>query len=267
MKLLLWLVCLSLVFVVVPAYSKADTPAQTAKAVSDWCEIEYPTAVVAGDKLEVKITPKGIGTAPTKLAVDLDWMKKDGNFGGVIKAGPRRDAAGGKAEQYTFTVENKEELGGVIIVTYLSPDGSWDSRTKLAQTPTIPATVAAPKAEASAPAKLVKATCDWCEMEYMPTVAAGSKLDIKITPKGLGEAPGKLAVDLHWKKKDGSFGGVMNVGPRRDPVNGKAEQYTLVVENKPDLAGVIVVLYLSSDGTWDNRTKSAQTPTITATTH
>ncbi len=104
---------------------------------TDWCTIETPPQATSGQKIEVKVTLKA-GVEPAKLAVDLQWMKKDGTYGGFLSWIPRQNAKVGVVCTFKFSPRLRTEMGTIAPGVYLSPDGDFSKRTKSANGKAIP---------------------------------------------------------------------------------------------------------------------------------
>ncbi|HYW80008.1 MAG TPA: LamG domain-containing protein, partial [Thermoguttaceae bacterium] len=68
-----------------------------------------------------------------KLHADLNWMKKSGAFGGGNSwGGPPRDIKGPGPYVFTFTPQEKPDLGRLVLTVYLSTTGEWKDHTLIA---------------------------------------------------------------------------------------------------------------------------------------
>jgi hypothetical protein len=94
----------------------------------DWCVIAGPKEVTVGHAFEITVQVKDVKTK-TKLAVDMYWMKPDGNFGGFLIFGPRQDIEKPGTETFSFTVPPHAKMGSVYAGAFLAPDGDFDHKT------------------------------------------------------------------------------------------------------------------------------------------
>lgn len=94
---------------------------------------------------------------------------------------------------------------------------------------------------------------DWCTLATPDKAEMDKPFDVVVT-LGADVPKAKLAVDLHWMKKDGSFGGMLGWVPRRDVAGGE----TVTISHRPDLkeemGSVSALAYLSPDGDYATRT-------------
>jgi hypothetical protein len=105
--------------------------------------------------------------------------------------------------------------------------------------------------------------CGWCVISCPGPVATGVSFEVKIDLRGLaGKA--KLAVDLHYLKQDGSFGGMLAWGGGGKDVDrdGPQTRRFTIATLKEDLGTFHAYAFLSPDGEWRNRTKEATGPSL-----
>lgn len=96
--------------------------------VADWCTITVPENAKIGDTVEVKVSLKNVKT-PAKISCDLHLLKDDGSWGGFwVGCTPQNVTADGTFS-FKFTLTAKEGAAGVTAVIYLSPDGTWTTKT------------------------------------------------------------------------------------------------------------------------------------------
>ena len=122
------LLCSSLLLITLVGICPArDT--QT-KALDDWATVTAPTEYAPNKPFDVKVKLHG-KTAATKLCVDFNYMKKDGQFGGYLQwVGTRKDVAGNEELTFTYSITAmKPDLGSALLTVFLSEDGGWTKRT------------------------------------------------------------------------------------------------------------------------------------------
>jgi len=238
----------------------AAQSAPTAKTTSDWADIEYVRSADPNAPLEVKLTYKG--SEPGKLAVDLYWMKSDGNFGGMLRYGQRKDAIPGRTEIFRFTPGTKPDMASFHALAFLSPDGNWNNRQKeiRGHDVSLAAAPAASSASGASATGTVKQTEAWAELVYPDSAAIDAPFTVKLTYKD--NAPGMLAVDLYWMRADGSFGGMLRYGPRKAAQPGQTQDFNFTIPAKDGMASVQVTAFLSPDGDWNNRQKEIRGPSV-----
>lgn len=110
-------------------------------------------------------------------------------------------------------------------------------------------------------AQTVSKDCGWCVITSPNVVAPGEPFDVTVDVKGIA-AKTKLAIDLHYRKKDGSFGGFFawGGGARDVAADGPVTCRFKFDDIKDDLGAVFVATYLSPTGDWAAKTKDATGP-------
>ena len=124
-----WLSTASLLLIC--AFASAENASQTVtESIEDWLKVTHPVELTPGVPFDVEIEVLKLD-APTKLGVDLNYMKQDGKFGGMLKWGgtPRDIAAPGKMV-WSLKFTAKPGMSDALISVCLSPDGEWNNRTK-----------------------------------------------------------------------------------------------------------------------------------------
>ncbi|OGV40886.1 MAG: hypothetical protein A2X48_23160 [Lentisphaerae bacterium GWF2_49_21] len=98
--------------------------------IETWCNVTCPSEISDSKQFEVQVDLKGIASA-TKVQANLMYIKSDGKFGGMLKVGKAFDApAGDSTHKFSYKFAAKADAGEGIIAVFLSPDGSWDKKTK-----------------------------------------------------------------------------------------------------------------------------------------
>jgi hypothetical protein len=99
--------------------------------LEDWGRMTVPDTYQTGVEFPVKVEILKLNE-PTRLVMTANWKKTTGQFGGFLQTlGVERDVT--QPESYTFNVTIKKTnpgLGCAVLTVYLSPDGSWKSKTK-----------------------------------------------------------------------------------------------------------------------------------------
>jgi hypothetical protein len=111
--------------------------------LADWCTITYPAEVVVNQDMKVRVQYSGI-QEETSLVVDLHWNKKSGErVGYLTTAGYSPRISGEGICDFTLEVADREDIGFVIIVIYLTPTGRWKDTEKAAHSKPIPVVASA----------------------------------------------------------------------------------------------------------------------------
>lgn len=157
---------------------------------TDWCTIETPATASPGTPIEIKVTLK-TGVEPAKLAADLHWMKKNGMFGGMLSWTPRKDARNGGVFAFKHSPKLTDEMGSISPLVFLSPDGDFKNKTKLAHGKNIlvamdPATAATMAAAAARHARPDTVTFKRSMLQIVPPAGAygpGDEFDLTVAYK------------------------------------------------------------------------------------
>jgi hypothetical protein len=103
---------------------------------------------------------------------------------------------------------------------------------------------------------------DWCSVDQPAEAKLGQPVEIKVQLHGV--KPGtKVNLDLHWRKKDGKYGG-MNIwgGPAQDVKEDGLHTFRAKPANKPDIAAVHALIYLTPSGEYKDLTQKITSPDI-----
>lgn len=101
----------------------------------DWIEFHGPDNVTPGKAIEVRLDIGSLDEAsPQKLRADLHWVATNGRFGGVnARGGKARDLTNSRSHVIRFTPKDHPRLGYFTVTAWLSPDGEWANRTRVAR--------------------------------------------------------------------------------------------------------------------------------------
>jgi len=109
-----------------------------------WCKVTAPEKATAGGPFPVTVEYSGIEPR-SLLCVDLHWQKTDGSYGGFLAwGGPYPEVAGNGRHTFSFRIAAQEGLGAISVLVFLSPDGSFDKRTKETRGQAVPVSGEAP---------------------------------------------------------------------------------------------------------------------------
>jgi hypothetical protein len=98
----------------------------------NWVTVTYPKAITLGQSCEVRLLLHDV-TDGLKLHADLNWSKKNGEFGGTNTwGGPPKDVKGAGPYTFTFVPQDKPDLGSFVLTVYLSTTGEWKDKTLMA---------------------------------------------------------------------------------------------------------------------------------------
>ena len=103
--------------------------------------------------------------------------------------------------------------------------------------------------------------CGWCVITCPKVVTTAVPFEVKVDLKEL-PGPTKLNIDLHCRKKDGSYGGFFAWGGGGKDVDkaGPQTKTFTVTSLKDDLGTINVSAFLSPDGQWGSMTTNAAGP-------
>lgn len=248
------------VIVVALLVMSAIAAAQTKTSSTSWCDVEYPAVAVLGDTFEVKVTPGDV-PAGMKIAVDLHWSSRDQSQGGFLMHTERQEAVSGKACVFRFNLPVRDGIGAIRPIVFLTPDGSFESRTEMYAVPAVSVGTRQQREAAGNAAATRKASANWCEVEYPAVAVPGDTIEIKVTPREVqGEM--KLAVDLHWSSKDQAAGGFLAYAERQPAQSGKPRVFHFRIAERENLGFVRPIVFLTPDGSFDNRTEQFNVPPI-----
>jgi hypothetical protein len=94
--------------------------------------------VTAGQSISVKVHYRGIEER-TRLVANLHWNKKNRQrVGYLVSAGSSPMIVGEGVHEFELPVSEKEGIGFISVVVYLSPTGKWNDRTRAVHTGLIP---------------------------------------------------------------------------------------------------------------------------------
>jgi len=103
-----------------------------------WLTVEAPAAAAVGQPLEIRVTLKKSVQA-TQIVCTLHRAGSDRKLREhVASSGPAREAGGGGTYLFRFEVPELSNMSFVSAVIYLSSTGSWQDRTRAANTRLIP---------------------------------------------------------------------------------------------------------------------------------
>ena len=106
-------------------------------------------------------------------------------------------------------------------------------------------------------------TADWCKITCPTSVQVGETFAVSLELLGAVDGALKLQPDLHWMKKDGTFGGTYAWGGKSRDI-GATRQFKVQFKAtaKENLGSIMLNVFLSPDGNWAHRVKNAVGPKI-----
>jgi hypothetical protein len=106
--------------------------------LAGWCTVTYPAEVTVDQDITVKVHYSGIQDE-TYLVVDLHWNKRSMEWVGYLSsAGESPRIKGEGSHEFSLEVTDREDIGFISVVIYLSPTGQWKDVKKAAHTGLIP---------------------------------------------------------------------------------------------------------------------------------
>ncbi len=105
---------------------------------------------------------------------------------------------------------------------------------------------------------------DWCTITYPAKAKIGTPLPVKVQITGIDQDC-KLNMDVHFFKKDGSFGGFYAWGGDGREVKANVAtnyDYKFNIVGKENLDSITLLIYTSESGGWDNKIKDVRSAPI-----
>ncbi len=100
-----------------------------------WASATVPTAMQPGKPCRVQVTLLGVKDG-MKLSADLHWSKQNGAFGGTnVWGGPPQDVKGPGPYTFTYTPQDRPDLGSFVVTVFVTPDGNFANHTLMATAP------------------------------------------------------------------------------------------------------------------------------------
>jgi hypothetical protein len=119
-----------------------------------WIVVEAPGTAVVGQKFEVRATLDESVEA-TQISCTLHRANAEKReWGYLASSGPPREAVGGSAHSFVFTVPERAETAYVFALVYLSPTGKWQEGTRAVSTALIPVGMDGPGVRGLRPEKV-----------------------------------------------------------------------------------------------------------------
>lgn len=105
--------------------------------VEDWVSIEAPATAKVGEVVTIKLKLTGID-AGMKVSCHLHYRKTDGSYAGVNKAVAAKTVPESGEVVFEIKPNAKPDLATLIPSIFVSPDGTWKSRTHKTNAAEIP---------------------------------------------------------------------------------------------------------------------------------
>ncbi len=123
----------------------AEIPMREGK---EWCSIRLLQPPKPGEKVVLSVRYQ-LGEEKGRLACDLHWHDREGKPRGFLAASTRKapEVTGSGEEIFEITLPEREDMRGFLAVVYLSPDGSFKGRSRLASTQLVRLEPVLPQAE------------------------------------------------------------------------------------------------------------------------
>ncbi|MDY6935194.1 MAG: hypothetical protein SVZ03_13350 [Spirochaetota bacterium] len=103
---------------------------------------------------------------------------------------------------------------------------------------------------------------EWCAISMPQQIIIGQDIDLIINYNGVNENT-FLCVDMHWANRDGDHVGLMSSGRPYPKIKGSGEHaFRMRVKNKKGIHFIVVIIYLSKSGHWEERARVAITDLI-----
>ncbi len=264
---------LSKTFLALSVFSGLLLSAAAAVKETDWCTIETPDSIQAGDRFDVKVTLKKELPAGEQLKVDIHWFKVNG-WGGASGANyvpPKAPAPVGQPTVFSF--KSRADLAGLDrwgALVFSAPDGDFKRLSLRADSAVVKnSAVAKPAPAASKGAStteggVVRTEFDWATIEVPANGMPEQKIQIKVTLKKELASGEKLKVDMHWFKKAG-WGGTTgsNYMQPKDPAPvGQPTIFTATLKEGAELDRWSPFVFAAPDGDFTRRSFNGYAGTI-----
>jgi hypothetical protein len=107
------------------------------------------------------------------------------------------------------------------------------------------------------------APAEWCTITMPKRVAFGQRVPVTVSYRGI-EKPTRLCCDMGWVHDNKEWGGYLVSGAPIPEVQGSGTHtFEMEVKRKTDgMASVLCTVYLSDEGRWASRTRSAQSVAV-----
>ncbi len=107
--------------------------------VTEWLSVEQPAQATMAEPVVIKLKLTGIEEG-MKVSCHLHYRKTDGSYAGVNKAGPAKTVPANGEVTFEIKANPKPDLAALIPTIFVSPDGTWKSKTHKANSEEIPVT-------------------------------------------------------------------------------------------------------------------------------
>ena len=171
-----------------PSASAAKTtgPVEYQKTEFDWCTVESPKSVSAGQGYQIRVTLKKSLPAGENLSVHAHCVKKPNSWGGIYEWRPAQaPKAVGETSVFSFTAKNSPTVAKLVPVVFAAPNGEWSKKGWNAWPPQIPLVVSAAEvAAAAARERPASVTFKKSWLQFLPLdvkeVRSGEKFTVKV---------------------------------------------------------------------------------------
>jgi hypothetical protein len=102
---------------------------------------------------------------------------------------------------------------------------------------------------------------DWVMVRSPQEASPGIPFEIQLEVKEYKEKT-QVGLDLHWMRKDGSYGGFLAMGGRQDVDKAGPLTFSPKFGNPEGMAIIAPIVFLSPDGSWEKRTHVFNAPAI-----
>ncbi len=108
------------------------------KPPADWLRVEAPARIAAGETVTLRVTPLGLESG-LFLSLDLHGMSdRHRPLRTVGQGRSQRIHANGETLEFRITVSTRRDLAEVHAIIYVSPNGRWTDRIRVAKSEPIP---------------------------------------------------------------------------------------------------------------------------------
>lgn len=100
-------------------------PPKTQNVDLGWCKVVMPMTVRVNEPATFQVTLTKVPDGAAKIKLDLHWIDTSGANKGMNTAGPAKDVVLNQVIEWNIVTKEKELIGKVLPIMYLTTDGSW----------------------------------------------------------------------------------------------------------------------------------------------
>ncbi len=223
-----------------------------------WCTVIMPAEVSPGERISYTIEYKGIEST-VYLSANLAWVRDDGRRGYIDSAKLQSvEIRRSGQQEFIAAVEGiGPRITGIVAFIYLSTDGNYKNRiSEPVSSDVTPVKGVFEKASLRPKmpdGKVLSEPAEWCTVIMPEKVSVGEEIEYTVEYDKAPES--YLSANLAWVRGDGMRRYLTESKPAKVKIQGAGQQTftATIIEKGANMAGVLVFIYLSSDGDYSNR--------------